>query len=92
MSQIHISHTHDFSNGEARQIADEIALTLAENYSIDYEWEDDVLYFERGGVYGQIEVDKDAILIQAELSFPLNLLQNRIETEINKVMQAHFVA
>lgn len=92
MSQIYISHTHDFSNGEAREIADEIAVTLAKNYSIDYEWEDDVLYFERGGVYGQIEVNKKSIVIQAELSFPLNLLQHKIETEINKVMQTHFIA
>lgn len=92
MSQIYISHAHDFTNGEAKEIADEIAVKLAENYSINYEWEDDVLYFERGGVYGQIEVDKDNILIQAELSFPLNLLQGRVEEEINKVMQAHFVS
>ncbi len=92
MSQIYISKKHSCSNGEAKEIADEIALTLSENYSIDYEWTDDVLYFERSGVYGQIEISKDNILVQAELSFPVNLLQGRIEAEINKVVDAHFSA
>lgn len=90
MAQIYISKQHTCSNGEAKEIADEIALTLAENYSIDYEWIDDVLYFERVGVYGQIEIHENNILVQAELSFPVNLLQSRIETEINKVVDAHF--
>ncbi|MCF6226156.1 MAG: polyhydroxyalkanoic acid system family protein [Xanthomonadales bacterium] len=92
MSQIYISKKHSCSNSEAKEIADEIALTLSENYSIDYEWTDDVLYFERSGVYGQIEISKDNILVQAELSFPVNLLQGRIEAEINKVVDAHFSA
>ncbi len=92
MSQVYISHKHDFTNGEAKEIANEIALKLAENYAIEYEWEDEVLYFERTGVYGQIEIDDQHILVQAELSFPLNLLQHKVETEVNKIMQAHFVA
>lgn len=92
MSQIYIAKEHTCSRGEAKEIANDIALTLAENYSIDYEWVDDVLYFERGGVYGQIEVEENNILVQAELSFPVNLLQSRIETEIYKVMEAHFSA
>lgn len=92
MSQIYIAKEHTCSRGEAKEIANDIALTLAENYSIDYEWVDDVLYFERGGVYGQIEVEENNILVQAELSFPVNLLQSRIETEICKVMEAHFSA
>lgn len=92
MTQLYISKEHTCSNGEAKEIANEIALTLAENYSIDYEWIDDVLYFERSGVYGQIEIDKDTILVQAELSFPVNLLQSRIEAEVSKVMDSHFSA
>jgi len=90
MSQIYISHAHDFSHAEAKDIADEIATKLAENYSIEYAWEDDVLYFERTGVYGQIEIDADNIVVQAKLAFPINLMQSRVESEINKIMAAHF--
>ena len=90
MAYIDISHDHQLEHGEVKQLADEIAAELCECYSMEYAWEDGILYFERSGAYGQIEIDDKDIRVQAELSFPLNLMQNRIEAEINKVLKKHF--
>ncbi len=92
MSYIDISHTHQLDHDDAKALADEVAADLAGNYSVEYAWENGVLYFERSGAYGQIDIDDSEIRIQAELSFPLNLLKHSIESEIQKVLKQHLVA
>ncbi len=90
MSYIDISHAHQLEHSDVKELADEIAAELAASYSMEYAWEDDVLYFERSGAYGQIDIDDNEIRIQAELSFPINLMQHRVESEINKMLKKHF--
>ena len=90
MSFIDIKRAHSMAADEARQLANDLAMDLAEEFSIEYGWEDDVLYFERTGVHGQINVDKNHIHIQAQLGFLLAFLKPRIEEEIESVLGDHF--
>ena len=90
MAYIDISHAHQLEHSDVKELAGEIAVELAESYSMEYAWEDDVLYFERTGAYGQIDIDESEIRIQAELSFPINLMQHSIESEIKKMLKKYF--
>ena len=90
MSFIDIKRTHRLTPEEARQLANDLAVDLAEEFSIDYGWEEEVLYFERPGVHGQINVDENHIHIQAQLGFLLVFLKPRIEEEIESVLADHF--
>jgi len=90
MSIIDINHKHDLNLEQAQAIADELAADLANEFSIEYGWDEDVLYFERPGVHGQIDVDEQNIRIQATLNFLLLALKGRIEAEIQQVLSHHF--
>ena len=90
MSFIDIKRTHNLTPEQARQLANDLAVDLAEEFSIEYGWEDEVLYFERPGVHGQINVDEKQIHIQAKLGFLLVFLKPRIEEEIESVLADHF--
>ena len=90
MSVIDINHKHDLSLEQAQAVADELAADLAREFSIEYGWDEEVLYFERPGVHGQIDVDDQNIRIQARLNFLLLALKGRIEAEIEQVLSHHF--
>jgi putative polyhydroxyalkanoate system protein len=90
MSQIDIKQRHGLSLEAAQQLADDLAADLAEQFSIEYGWDEDVLYFERTGVHGQINVDQDTIHVQARLGFLLLALKPAIEAEIESVLAEHF--
>lgn len=90
MALIDIQREHALSLEDAQGVADELAQDLSKEFSIDYGWEDDVLYFERMGVHGQIEVDEKTIQIKANLGFLLLALKGRIEDEINEVLDRRF--
>ncbi len=92
MSFIDIKRSHSLTPEQARQLANDLAEDLAGEFSIDYGWEDDVLYFQRTGVHGQINVDENHIHIQAQLGFLLVFLKPRIEEEIESVLADHFSA
>ena len=90
MSYIDIKRTHHLTPEGARELANDLAVDLAEEFAIEYGWEDDVLYFERSGVHGRIDVDETHIQIQAQLGFLLVFLKPRIEEEIESVLGEHF--
>ena len=90
MSTIDIHAHHKLSHDEALQAADDLSRDLAEKFDIDYGWEDEVIYFERSGVHGQILVHDDELRIQATLGFLLMLLKDPIEQEIRRYLEDHF--
>ena len=92
MSFIDIKRTHRLTPGQARELANDLAADLAEEFAIEYGWEDEVLYFERTGVHGQIEVDENHIHIQAQLGFLLAFMKSRIEEEIESVLADRFTS
>ena len=90
MSRIDICAQHEMDLEHAQQAADELAGDLAEKFSIDYGWDEDIIHFERPGVHGMITVVKNEIRIQAELGIFLAFLKSRIEEEIVSYLKEHF--
>ncbi len=90
MSRIDICAYHEMNHTHAREAADELAGDLAEKFSIDYGWEEEIIHFERPGVHGMITVGENEIRIQAELGIFLALLKSRIEEEIVSYLEEHF--
>lgn len=90
MSLIDIHAHHEMNQAHAQQAADELAADLAEKFSIDYGWDEDIIHFERPGVHGMITVSGNEIRIQAELGILLTLLKTRIEEEIVSYLETHF--
>ena len=91
MSQIQIIRPHGRSRDDALKLADDIAADLAEQFSIDYHWEQETLHFERSGISGQILVDQDNIEIDARLGLLLYALKPAIENEINRYLDQALV-
>lgn len=90
MSHIDISAEHSMDLEAAQSAADDLADDLARKFDIDYGWDGDFIHFERPGVDGQIEVNKDIIHIQARLGMLLMFLKPRIEEEICNYLESHF--
>ncbi|NEP62776.1 MAG: polyhydroxyalkanoic acid synthase [Symploca sp. SIO2G7] len=91
MSHIDIKRPHNLSLDKAQNVADDLARGLAEKFSIVYQWQGDVLNFQRSGVQGEITVNEDHVHIQAELGFLLSYLKPVVEREINQYLDEHFV-
>jgi len=90
MSTIDIHAHHVLSHEQAQQAAEELAADISQKFDIDYGWSDDVIYFERPGVHGQIEVLDTEIHIQAYLGFLLVMMKSPIEQEIRRYLNEHF--
>lgn len=90
MSAIDVCAHHTMNKTDAQEAADELAADLAEKFSIDYGWDDDVIHFERPGVHGKITVGEKEIRIKAELGLLLTMLKGRIEEEIVSYLEEHF--
>ena len=90
MPTIDIHAQHDLSHEEALTAADELSCDLSEKFGIDYGWQDEVIYFERPGVHGQILVQDTEIRIQANLGIMLMMLKGPIEQEIVRYLREHF--
>lgn len=90
MSHIDITAYHDMNLGEAQDAADALAQDLAKKFDIDYGWDGDFIHFERTGVDGSIEINKQHIHVQARLGLLLTFMQGRIEDEICGYLKSHF--
>ncbi|TVS10566.1 MAG: polyhydroxyalkanoic acid synthase [Wenzhouxiangella sp.] len=88
---IDIHKKHDKSLEQAQQIADDLARDLADKFAISYRWQGDTIHFERFGVHGEIAVDDQAVHVKATLGFFLSYLQPRVEEEIHRYLDEHFV-
>jgi putative polyhydroxyalkanoate system protein len=84
MSRIHITRTHGLTLKKAKTAAEQIAAELGEEFDIAYEWDGDVLRFERSGVNGEIRVGKKTLEVEAKLGLLVSMLKGRIETEVHR--------
>ena len=90
MSTIDITKHHKFDLEQAQQVADDLARDLAEKFSVNYGWDEDVLHFERTGCDGQIAVDGECVHVTARLDFFVSFLKPTIEKEIHRYLDEHF--
>lgn len=86
MSTIDIRREHTQSLAAAKKHADAMAVDLAEEFSLESNWQGNELHFSRSGVKGVMKVAKDHVHVTAKLGLLVALLKGQIE----KRLHAHF--
>lgn len=84
MAHIKIRRSHTMPHDKARVAAEKMAERLQKEFDLDYEWEGDVLVFERAGVNGELTVAPRHIEMEVKLGFLLGMMQPTIEKHINE--------
>ena len=90
MADISIVQEHRLTPKKAREAAQKVADKLAEDYDLEYEWEGDVLHFERSGVQGSLTLDKKQAEIFIKLGFLMSAFAPVIETKVAENMKKVF--
>ena len=83
MSAIKIRRAHTLTPKRARAAAEEISARLGEAFDLQFEWEGEVLRFQRSGVDGQLILGHREVTIDAQLGFLLVMLKPKIEQSIH---------
>ena len=92
MSDIKIRRLHDMPHGVARGAAEKMAKRLKKDFQLDYEWDGDVLVFERPGVNGELTVAPGFVEMEVKLGFLLQMMRPTIEKHINRDLDEIFAA
>lgn len=90
MSDILIRRKHTMNAKTAHRAAESIASQLEQEFGLAYEWEDNVLTFQRSGVSGELVVEKKEVHIRVRLGFLLLAIRPRIEAEIHRYFDETF--
>ncbi|HET8942239.1 MAG TPA: polyhydroxyalkanoic acid system family protein [Rudaea sp.] len=90
MASIDICHRHGSTMAKARAAIEKTANSIRQRFAIDSHWEGNVLHFERTGVSGQIQVDRNQVHVQAQLGFLLGAMKPMIEKEIRDQLDKNF--
>ena len=90
MSEIVVHRTHGMTLKQARKAAEKIATELAEEFSLNCEWNSNVLHFRRTGLSGELSVAKRDVEIRVQLGFLLMALRPKIEHEIHRYFNENF--
>lgn len=69
---------------KARLAAEKMAKRLQKEFDLDYEWDGDVLVFERSGVNGELTVAPKYVEMEVKLGFLLRMMKPTIEKHINE--------
>ena len=83
MSDIKIRRAHAMTHARARQSAEKMAKRLKKEFDLDYEWDGEVLVFERTGVNGELTVAAEYVEMEVRLSFLLRMMKPTIEKHIH---------
>ncbi len=92
MSRINIRRAHALSPAHLRKAADKMAAKLNEAFDIEFAWEEDVLRFRHSSVQGLLAVRRKEVVIEAQLSLVLALMQSSIEDSIHGYLDRIFAA
>jgi len=83
MSTIKVTRHHQLDHQHALQAADELAQSLSRDFDVQYQWKNEVLYFNRRGANGELHVGPQTIQIELKLGLLLSAFRDRIEREIH---------
>jgi putative polyhydroxyalkanoate system protein len=90
MAEITIVHKHTLTHKKAREAAQKVAEQLAEEYDLAWEWEGDVLHFERSGVQGNLSLDGKQAEMFIKLGFLMSAFAPTIEAKVAENMKKVF--
>ena len=91
MPNIDIRRPHQLSITDARAAVDQVAARMQEKFGMTGQWRGDTLDFSRPGVSGSIAVQSDTVHVRAQLGMLLAPLKGKIEQEIRRKLDEHFV-
>jgi putative polyhydroxyalkanoate system protein len=92
MPNVHIVQEHTLTPKKAREAAEKVALKLAEEFDLEYEWEGDVLHFERSGVNGSLTLTRHKAEMLIKLGFLFGAFAPVIEAKASEKMKKIFGA
>ncbi|HEY0064948.1 MAG TPA: polyhydroxyalkanoic acid system family protein [Telluria sp.] len=92
MADINIVHEHKLTHKKAREAAQKVADSIADEYGLACEWEGDVLRFERSGVQGQLTLEKKKAEMFIRLGFLMSAFAPTIEAKVQENMKKVFGA
>jgi putative polyhydroxyalkanoate system protein len=90
MSDIKIRRAHAMPHDKARLAAEQMAKRLKKEFDLEYEWDGEVLVFERSGVNGELTVAPKYVEMEVKLGFLLRMMKPTIEKHINKNLDEIF--
>lgn len=82
MSVIRVVRKHQLELEESKRIAEEMVVSLAEEFGVKYHWEDETVRFKGAGAKGRMTLLPGQIELKMELGFLLIPLKSNIERSI----------
>lgn len=92
MAHIDITRAHKLTPKKARTAAEKAGKQLSQEFGLKYQWDDEVLRFERSGVSGHMQLANDSVRIVVRLGLLLLPFKGRIEQEIKRNLDELFSA
>ena len=89
MATIVVRRQHDLGIAKAKKLAQSMAVRLKGDFGGSFEWNGDVLRFERTGASGSLAVTRDNVQVHVDLGLLLSPLRPRIEREITAFLDEH---
>jgi putative polyhydroxyalkanoate system protein len=89
MATIVVRRQHDLGIAKAKKLAQSMATRLKGDFGGSFEWNGDVLRFERTGASGSLAVTSDNVQVHVDLGLLLSPLRSRIEREIVTFCDEH---
>lgn len=84
MASIHIERDHQLEPSQLRSLVEEVALSLEQEYQLNYRFDGDDIHFRRSGAKGQLLALSDRVVISIKLSFLLTPLSATIHQAIEQ--------
>jgi putative polyhydroxyalkanoate system protein len=89
MAVIVVRRQHALGLAKAKALAQSMARRLKDEHGGSFEWQGDVLRFQRTGASGSVAVTEEDFEVNVELGLLLTPLRSRIEREIMSFCNEH---
>lgn len=84
MSVIVVSRPHNLEFEQIKMIAENMLVSLAEEFGVKYHWENETVKFRGAGAKGHMMLSPQAVDLKMELSFLLLPFKSKIENSITR--------
>lgn len=92
MSVIKVVREHHLSHEEVKKVAEEVVVSLAQEFGVKYHWEEDTVRFKGAGAKGRMILLPSALDLKIELGFLLVPLKGKIEKNVVRRLDEHLDA
>lgn len=90
MADIEIRKSFTMPIGKARKAAQSVVEELSNQYNIPYEWNGDVLTFQKTGIKGELRLSPKKIEIDITLGLVARIFKEPMRSEIEKNIDSIF--